>query len=68
MHFLLKLTNICSDDRLPLANEESSDRTPLAAFKEFHKVQTLVCAPIFTIGEFDQKAEPFTMLPVIYLK
>jgi hypothetical protein len=67
MYFVMKLANIINDARLPLANIINIDPAMQADLTKFVATQAMFCAPIFTEGEYDQRASTPHALPLTSL-
>jgi hypothetical protein len=64
MDFLLKLTNIAEDSKLPVRRRVNIEVAYQDAFLIFKAAQTLICALVFTIGEYKQRCAFQGSLPL----
>jgi hypothetical protein len=65
MDFLLKLTNVVEDSKLPVRRRVKLEVAFQDALKSFKTAQILVCAPVFTVGECRQRVAFYDSLPFV---
>jgi hypothetical protein len=64
MDFLPKLTNIVEDSKLPVRRRVNIEAAYQDALLVFKAAPTLICAPVFTIGEYRQRCAFQDSLPL----
>ena len=65
MDFLIKLLNVVYDEDLPVLDRELVEPEYRDSLDTFMGTQAMVCAPIFTMGDFEQQAPFLRSLPFV---